>query len=204
MIVFDPAVQSAKDTYKLLIGSVLPRPVALVTTLSEEGVLNAAPFSFFSIVSSNPPILSLAVQRKAGEPKDTARHAAARGELVIHIVDEDNVEQANKTAANVPTDVSEVKLAKFTPAASNVIAVPGVQEAKMRMECVVEQIVPAGDIDGKPVCDLILARVVQFHVDERIYDDRGHIAPDKLKPVGRMAGSDYARLGEMFSMERPS
>ncbi|MNG21890.1 hypothetical protein D3C84_1063100 [compost metagenome] len=71
------------------------------------------------------------------------------------------------------------------------------------MECVVEQIVPVGNIDERPACDLILARVVRFHIDESIYEN-GYILPDRLKPVGRMAGSDYARLGSMFSLERPS
>ncbi|MBB3113587.1 flavin reductase (DIM6/NTAB) family NADH-FMN oxidoreductase RutF [Paenibacillus phyllosphaerae] len=203
MITLDPAVQSAHDTYKLLIGSVVPRPIALVTTLSQEGVLNAAPFSFFNIVSNQPPVLSVAVQRKNGEQKDTARHAAARGELVIHIVDEDNVSLANETAANLPSDVSEVALAGLTPVASESIAVPGIAEAKVRMECVIEQIVPVGETDGKIAADLILARVVRFHVDERVYE-KGRILANQLKPVSRMAGNDYSRLGGTFSIDRPS
>lgn len=108
MISIDPNTQSERDTYKLLIGSVVPRPVAFVTTLSADGVLNAAPFSYFSIVSSNPPLLSVSVQRKNGAPKDTARNAMQSGELVIHIVDEDTVAAVNETAANLPPDESEL------------------------------------------------------------------------------------------------
>ena len=104
VISIDPNTQSEQDIYKLLIGSVVPRPIAFVTTLSEDGVLNAAPFSYFSILTSNPPMLSVSVQRKNGTAKDTARNAMQSGELVIHIVDEDTVEAVNETAANLPPD----------------------------------------------------------------------------------------------------
>lgn len=99
MISIDPSAQSERDNYKLLIGSVSLRPIAFVTTLSNDGVLNAAPFSYFSIVSSNPPLLSVSAQHKNGEMKDTARNAITTRELVCHIVDEDNMTAVNQTAA---------------------------------------------------------------------------------------------------------
>ncbi|MFB9330189.1 flavin reductase family protein [Paenibacillus aurantiacus] len=203
MISIDPALHGERDVYKLMIGSVVPRPIAWVTTLSESDVLNAAPFSYFSIVSSNPPLLSVSVQRKGGEMKDTARNAIARGELVIHIVDEENVAQANETAANLPPEESEVELAGLTAVPSEAIAVPGLAEAKIRMECVLDQVVPLGRPgESDATGDLLIARVVRFHVAESVYQN-GRIDAGKLQPVSRMAGHDYAALGRLFTIDRP-
>ncbi|GJM82054.1 hypothetical protein HMSSN139_45500 [Paenibacillus sp. HMSSN-139] len=102
MISINPEHQTERDNYKLLIGSIIPRPVALVTTLSREGVLNAAPFSYFNIVTADPPMVSVAVQRKDGAPKDTARNAAAAGAFVVHIADEAYIRELNLTAARSP------------------------------------------------------------------------------------------------------
>lgn len=202
MISIDPSLQSERDNYKLLIGSIIPRPIAFVTTLSESGVLNAAPFSYFSIVSSSPPMLSIAVQRKNGVAKDTARNAAARGELVVHIVDESIAAAVNETAANLAPEESEIALTSLTTVASEVIAVPGIREAKVRMECVLEKFVALGGTEDAPTTDLLIARVVRFIVEEEIYEE-GRINPVKLNPVSRLAGSSYAGLGKMFEIERP-
>ncbi|WP_409343326.1 flavin reductase family protein [Paenibacillus sp. MBLB4367] len=202
MITIDPAAQNERDNYKLLIGSVVPRPIALVTTLTKDGVLNAAPFSYFSIVSASPPLLSVSVQRKQGAMKDTARNAIEAGAFVIHITDESIVERVNETAAALPPDESEVTRAGFTPVASEAIAVPGLKEAKIRMECVLEQAIPLGGSGSGPACDLLIGRVVRFHLAEDVYED-GHIDPVALNPVSRMAGSTYAKLGAMFAIERP-
>lgn len=202
MIRIDPADVTIQDSYKLLIGSILPRPVALVTTLSEDGVLNAAPFSFFTIVTANPPTVAVSVQRKDGLPKDTARHAMGRGEFVVHIVDENNVEAANQAAAPVPPDVSEVELAGLTAVDSSTVSVPGILEARVRMECVLEQAIPVGGSEDAPACDMLLGRVTAFHIAEELYQN-GRIDASGLKPVGRMAGNDYAKLGESFTLVRP-
>jgi flavin reductase (DIM6/NTAB) family NADH-FMN oxidoreductase RutF len=202
MIAIDPALQQDRDNYKLLIGSVVPRPVAFVTTLSERGVLNGAPFSYFSIVSSSPPRLSLSIQRREGKMKDTARNSIHAGELVIHIVDESNVEAVNRTAASVAADVSEIALAGLTPAASEVVKVPGIAEASIRMECVLERAIALEDTEGEPACDLLIARVVRFHVADAIIEG-GRIDASKLAPVSRMAGNDYVKLGSMFTLDRP-
>ncbi|MBD8499342.1 flavin reductase family protein [Paenibacillus arenosi] len=202
MISIDVTQLTDKDAYKLLIGSVVPRPIAFITTLSQEGVLNAAPFSYFSIVSSNPPMLSVSVQRKAGVMKDTARNAIESAELVIHIVDEAIVKAVNETAANVPPYVSEVELARLTPIESESIRVPGIAESKIRMECVLEKSIPLGGADETPACDLLIARVVLAHIADDIYED-GRIDAEQLQPVSRMAGSYYSSLGKLFSIERP-
>ena len=108
----DPKTISERENYKFLIGSIIPRPIAFVTSLSEEGVLNGAPFSYFNIVSSNPPMISLSIQRSGGKQKDTARNILHSKEFVIHIVDEDNVMKINETAATLPPDKSEIELAQ--------------------------------------------------------------------------------------------
>ncbi|MEV5029930.1 flavin reductase family protein [Paenibacillus sp. LPE1-1-1.1] len=200
----DPASQSVQDNYKLLIGSIVPRPIAFVTTRSSEGVLNAAPFSFFNIVTANPPMVAVSVQRKPdGLQKDTARNAVSAGEFVVHISDESYIEAINVTAAILPAEESEVALAGLTPVASETIGVPGVAEARIRMECVLEQALALGGSADSPACDLLIGRVVRFHLDEALYEN-GRIDAKALKPVSRLAGSDYAKLGEQFSIERPS
>lgn len=202
LIVIDPATISDRENYKLLVGSVAPRPIALVASLSINGVINVAPFSYFNVVSSQPPMLSVSVGRKQGNMKDTARNIKDTGEFVVHIVDETNVHAANLAAQSLPPDVSEVEVAGFTPVASEAISVPGIREAKVRMECVLEQIIRLGETEGDPTCDLIIGRVVRFHIDEDIYE-QGNIRSDKLKPVGRMGGSQYTTLGKTFILERP-
>jgi flavin reductase (DIM6/NTAB) family NADH-FMN oxidoreductase RutF len=202
MIVIDPTTQSERDNYKLLIGSIIPRPIAFVTTLSGAGVLNAAPFSYFNIVTSAPPMVSVSIQRKDGVSKDTARNALDRGAFVVHITDEHNVESVNQTAIALPSDQSEVNLVGLTAVPSKKIEVPGLKEAKIRMECVLERSIPLGGAGGFPSCDLLIGRVVCFHIDEVLYSN-GRIDTELLKPVSRLAGNNYSKLGEVFELERP-
>ncbi|GGH32021.1 flavin reductase family protein [Paenibacillus segetis] len=202
MLSIDPNNQSERDNYKLLIGSIIPRPIAMVTTVSNSGVLNAAPFSYFNIVTANPPLISVSVQRKQGALKDTSRNAIESGAFVVHISDESYIQGINTTAANLAPDESEVMLAGLTPIASEVISVPGLAEAKIRMECLLEQAIPLGGTEDAPATDLLIGRVVRFHVDESLYHN-GHIDPEKLQPVSRLAGANYSKLGEIFSIERP-
>ncbi|EIT87123.1 hypothetical protein A374_02679 [Fictibacillus macauensis ZFHKF-1] len=204
MKAIDPTTLSSKDNYKFLIGSIIPRPIAFVTTITEEGVVNAAPFSFFNIVSASPPLLAVSVQRAGGTQKDTARNAISQREFVVHISAEHYVEAINETAAALPPHESEVARAGLTTVPSTVVSVPGIKEASIRMECVLEQALPLGESeDGEPACDLLIGKVVHYHITEELYKD-GKIDPHALKPVSRLAGNDYAKLGEIFTIERPS
>ncbi|MBD0382183.1 flavin reductase family protein [Paenibacillus sedimenti] len=203
MISIDPTSQSERENYKFLIGSIIPRPIAFVTTLSKEGVLNAAPYSYFTIVTANPPMVAISVQRKQGERKDTSRNAIETGAFVVHISDESYINEINQTAANLPPGESEVSLAGLTPVTSDKIAVPGIAEASIRMECVLDQAIPLGGTEGSPAADLLIGRVVQFHIAEALYDSGGHIDAVGLKPVSRLAGNSYAKLGEIFAIDRP-
>ncbi|MEH7123668.1 flavin reductase family protein [Bacillus sp. JJ1773] len=201
MLSIDPNTNTERENYKFLIGSIIPRPIAFVTTLSEEGILNGAPFSYFNIVSSNPPMISLSIQRSAGRQKDTAKNILEKKEFVVHIVDEQNVGKVNKTAASLPPYESEVELAEFTQIDSVKISVPGVKQAKIRMECILEHSLELGDKD-LPGCDFIIGKVVQFHIENDIYEN-GRIDSKGLAAVSRLAGNHYAKIGEIFEIERP-
>ncbi|TDL75391.1 flavin reductase family protein [Rhodococcus qingshengii] len=201
MLSIDPASLSERENYKFLIGSIIPRPIAFVTTSSKDGVLNGAPFSYFNIVSSNPPMISLSIQRPSGRQKDTARNIIESKEFVVHIVDEQNVEKINKTAANLPPEESEIELAHLSPVESVKISVPGIKEAKIRMECSLEHSLELGGTETLG-CDFIIGKVVQFHIEEDIYEN-GRINPRGLAAVSRLAGNYYAKIGEIFDIERP-
>ncbi|RNF39880.1 flavin reductase family protein [Planococcus salinus] len=196
MLSFDPNEQSDRENYKLLIGSVIPRPIAFITSVAEDGTVNAAPFSYFNAISSKPPLLTVSVQRKSRKSKDTARNIREKKEFVVHIVDEENVVEVNKTAASLPADQSEIDLTDFTLIDSEAVSIPAVKQSKVRFECVLEQLVELGETD------LIIGRIVRFHIDEAIYQE-GRISAEALKPVSRLAGTNYAKLGEIFSLKRP-
>lgn len=200
MISIDPKQNSERENYKLLIGTIIPRPIAFVTTQSEDGILNGAPFSYFNIVSSNPPMVSLAIQRPEGRLKDTARNIYNNHQFVVHIVDDENVGQINQTAASLPATESEIDLANLTPVQSESVAVAGVMEAKVRMECKLVQAISLGG--EEPKSDLFIGEIVQFHIDESIYRE-GRVDPRALNAVSRLAGSNYATIGEIFTIERP-
>ncbi|MER1988004.1 MAG: flavin reductase family protein [Solibacillus sp.] len=198
----DPQKLSERDNYKFLIGSIIPRPIAFVTTKSAEGVVNAAPFSFFNIVSSNPPLISVSIQRPGGRVKDTARNILAMNEFVVHIVDTTNVEKVNETAAVLPPEESEIPRAGFTLIDSTNIQVPAVAEAKVRFECKLEQALELGGAGEHPGCDLLIGKVVAYHIDEELYAD-GRIDAEGLAAVSRLAGDDYAEIGRTFTIARP-
>ncbi len=196
-----PEVLSQKENYKLLIGSIIPRPIALVTTESDDNVLNIAPFSFFNVVSSDPPILSIAVQRVNGEMKDTARNIIQNKEAVVHIVDTDNVRDANQTAALLSHEETELERTNFETVDSVEVSVKGLKQSKARFEAVLYDDIVI-EKDGQPISDLLLLEVKYYHFDEGIYDD-GYINKEKLKAVSRLAGNDYAEIGHTFTIERP-
>ncbi|KQL57392.1 MULTISPECIES: flavin reductase family protein [Bacillaceae] len=196
---------TAKERYKLLSGTVIPRPIAFVTTRStESGKTNAAPFSFFSMLAGDPPLLSIAVGRKKGLMKDTARNAVASKELVIHVVHEDLVSDMNQTAATLKPEESEVDLTSLSLVESTSIQVPGIKEALVRFECQLESHLPIQNDEGEVSFDLLIARVIVIHLDETVYNkEKNYVLPDKLKPVARLSGPNYAGLGEFFSLKRP-
>lgn len=196
-----PEALTLRENYKLLIGSIIPRPVAVVTTQSESGVVNIAPFSFFNIVSSEPAFVSLSIQRKNGVEKDTARNLRLTKEGVIHILDEGNVAAANQSAANLPPEISEQTVADFTLSESIKVRPPGLNEAKIRFEVRVHQHVLIKK-DETIAADFFILAIEHYLIADEVYED-GKINPHQLQPVSRLAGNDYSKLGELFTLERP-
>ena len=201
MIEKDLSSLSEQEVYKLLTGTIVPRPIAFVTSLSEKGVLNGAPFSYFSIVSTKPPIISLSIQRKGGVMKDTARNILSQKEFVVHGVDKKNLTAVNGSAASLPPEESEIEKTGLSIKGSTKISVPGVSEAKVRMECMLYDHLEIKE-DGKTTADLLLGKVVYAHLSEEIHEV-GRIRMDAYDPVARLAGPYYSTLGEMIHLERP-
>lgn len=202
MLNFSPQDLTAKEKKKFLIGSVIPRPIALVSTMSDSGVVNIAPFSYFNIVTYDPPMLSIAVQRVDGESKDTARNIYENKEAVVQVVDTDNVEAANATSAPLGPDESELDVSSFTTADSKAVRVPGLNETKVRVETELYDSMVIYNEENIATTDVLLLKVKHYHIDETIYHN-GYIDPLKLNAVSRLAGSDYAEIGKLFTIERP-
>ena len=203
MISLDPFTMSEKDNYMFLTGSIIPRPIAIVSSISNEGVVNIAPFSYFTIVSANPPMIAVSVQRKNGMKKDTAQNILDSGEFVVHITDEGNIEDANRTAAELPPNVSELEVSDFELTESETIRVPGISNAKVRLECTLAKALPlGGQVADDASCDLIIGNVTRYHIDESIYEN-GKIDAEELRPISRLAGQYYMKMGDIFLLERP-
>ena len=203
---FDPDAMAPADKYKLLVGCVVPRPIAFVSTVDTHGVPNVAPYSFFTAASANPPVLCFCPSIR--EPKngldahkDTLANVRETGEFVVNIVSEDFADKMNAAAAQVLPGVDEFELAGLTATPSELVRAPGVGESRVRMECKLMQIVQLSEelMGGS----LVIGRVVRFHIADEILGESMHIDPDKLSAVGRMAGSSYVRTHDRFDLERP-
>jgi flavin reductase (DIM6/NTAB) family NADH-FMN oxidoreductase RutF len=188
-----------RDLYKLVCGLVVPRPIALTTTVSLRGVVNAAPFSFFNIFSERPAVVVLGLNSKPdGTTKDTTRNIRETGEYVIHVVTEDIAEMANVCATEFPSDVSEIDIAKFTLKPSRVVAPPTIAEAPVALECRLMSITPVS-----PVRNIVLGEVVRIRTAPGIVDPvRYHVDIAAYRPVARLFGNLYARLGGLFELRR--
>jgi flavin reductase (DIM6/NTAB) family NADH-FMN oxidoreductase RutF len=202
MLAFDPANHSTNDIYKLMIGSIVPRPIALVSSIDDDGVRNLAPFSYFTACSANPPVVVFCPILRPVPPmaKDTLRNITATREFVVNIVSEDFAERMNATAAQVPPEVDEFVLSGLTPLASELIKPARVAESHIQMECRLLQVVQVSDQPGGG--SLVLGEVLRFHVCSDLIQNF-RIDPDKLRAIGRMAGSTYVRTTDRFDMERP-
>jgi flavin reductase (DIM6/NTAB) family NADH-FMN oxidoreductase RutF len=195
----DPASQSPAASYALLVTSIVPRPIALVSTLSREGVTNLAPFSFFNAVCAEPPVICFAVGNRA-PAKDTIANIRSTGEFVVNIVSEAIAERMNLCAGDYPAGVSEFTVSGLTPEPSKIVQPPCVLESPVNMECRLIQIV---DVSTRPAGgSLILGEVVRFHF-ERAMVANGRIDAAKLSAVGRMGGNEYTRTRDRFEMIRP-
>ena len=201
-MIIDPRDHEPRDIYRLMTGVIVPRPIAFVSTVNAQGSRNLAPFSFFTAISANPPVICFApmIRGRDSSIKDTLRNIRATREFVVNVVTEQIGEQMNVTSADVPPEVDEFLLAHLTPIPSDLIGPPRVGESPVNMECRLLQIV---EISPKPLGgSLVIGEVLRFHVADDLIDGF-HIDPDLLKAIGRMSGSTYTRTAQRFNMERP-
>lgn len=188
-----------RAAHDLLKGCVAPRPIAWISTISDSGVINAAPYSCFTFVATVPPMICFSVERRAdGGHKDTLRNAEWTGDFVVNLVPEELATAMNLCAEDLPADVSEVVRAGLTPAPGQLVASPRISESPVNLECRVSQVIAL----GKSEHSLVIAEIVLVHVRDDLYVD-GTVDLDKLRPIGRLAGNDYCRVGDVFKLDRP-
>lgn len=200
-VVLDPSELDAIDGYKLLIGLVVPRPIAWVGTLDTDGRPNLAPYSFFNGVAATPPhIMFSTIGRGASAGKDTLINVRETGEFSVNFVSEDVAEAMNVTSGNYPPDVNEFEVAGVTAGEGEVITAPLVRESKASFECRLVDIVHVGQLPMPG--NIVIGQVLRFHIREDLLDGT-RVDQHSLEAVGRMGGPHYTRTRDIFSMERP-
>lgn len=199
----NPEGQSWQSVYKLLTGSIIPRPIAWVSTIDAEGRANLAPFSFFNLVCANPPhiLFNPMIRNTDAGLKDTLLNIRATGEFVVNIVTEDLAIAMNETSAELPEGIDEFALADLIPSSSTVVHPPGVAASPVRLECRLAHLIEISDQPGGG--SVVIGRVVHLHVADEVLFDGDKIDVTKLKPIGRIGGSFYCRLSDTFQMVRP-
>jgi len=199
---FDPAALPPNGMYKLLISSVVPRPIAWVSSVDASGVRNLAPFSYFMAITDDPPTIAFSCSyRGAGADgkKDTLRNVEATGEFVVNVVDDDRAAQMNVTSGDYPPEVDEFEMAGLSVAPGARVRAPRVADAPISMECRLDRVVPVGR------ANLVLGRIVYMHVRDGLYDAAtGRVDMRRLRPVGRLAGNLYTHVHDIFEMKRPN
>jgi flavin reductase (DIM6/NTAB) family NADH-FMN oxidoreductase RutF len=194
---FDPEKIPARAVYNLLIGLVAPRPIALVTSMDEEGRLNAAPFSSYNYLCTDPPVVGIGVTNRPGEhfvPKDTARNIRRTGEFVVNVVTEDLLRHMNVCATDFPADVDELEMAGLETTASTHVKVPRIAQAHAALECKEFQTIEIGR------SRIVMGRVVGFYIEDQYVDPAGpYVRAEELHAMGRMNGlGSYVRTRDAF------
>ena len=197
----DPREMAPTAVYKLLIGCVVPRPIAWVSTVDADGVNNLAPFSFFMGVCGDPPTIAFSSGPREGQKKDTAANAARAGEFVVNVVDDPLAEAMNLTSGEYPPGVDEFALTGLTAVPGVRVRAPRVAEAPISLECRLSQIINV----GRGPHQLVLGEIVYFHIRDELYNaETGRIDMHRLHPVGRLAGEMYGHVRDVYAMKRPN
>ena len=202
-MIINPSEQDYRNIYKLMVGVIVPRPIAFVSTLSAEGIRNLAPFSFFTGISANPPVICFSPMTRGPDAsrKDTLRNIEAVKQFVVNVVSEEFAGKMNVCSAEFPPEVDEFEMSGLTPIPSDLVKPPRVKESHINMECRLVQIV---HVSAKPLGgSLVLGEVLRFHIDDALFDDF-KIDPGKLHAIGRMGGPTYTRTTDRFDMARPA
>ena len=195
MVEVDVAALDADEAYKLLVGAVVPRPIAWVSTLNAAGRVNLAPFSCFTFVSNDPPLLAISVGQRLGGLKDTPRNIESRGEFVVHIAHESQVGPLHESSEEHPPEVSETDLLGLATVPSRQVSVPRLVDAPVAMECRHAQTLEFGRLRTR----LVLGEVLCFHVAEDLWTG-ARIDAERFRPLARLGGPRYARLGEVMTL----
>jgi flavin reductase (DIM6/NTAB) family NADH-FMN oxidoreductase RutF len=188
----------SEKAYRLIVGCVVPRPVAWITTLGADGRVNAAPFSSYNYVATHPPMVAVNIVARAGVDKDTARNIRAAGEFVVNVATEDNLEVMHRSAAEYPADVSETELLGIELLPSRRVRAPRIASSPVHLECRLDKVVPL----GRGLNVLYIAEVVAFHLSDRVYDGR-NVDSVRMRPIARLGGPYYATLGEIHQRAMP-
>lgn len=200
---FSATELTRKQNYKFLTGSVIPRPIAWITTQGPDQVTNLAPFSFFNVVGSGLPLVMISINRKGPQMKDSARNLLSHPEGVIHIVSQDLIAEMNQTAASLDPNESELNLTDLELIESHTVSVPGIKKAKIRLEVQLDQYVPI-EHEGIVINDLFILKVTDYHFSDEIFDpEKEYLLPDKIDPVARLAGNNYANITNFQTLKRP-
>ena len=201
-MIYDPAEHSFSETHKLMIGSIVPRPIALVSTTSKDGINNLAPFSYFNGVCSKPPTIMFAPARRGwdGKEKDTLINIRDTKEFSINVVSEDIGEKMVICSTDFKNEIDEFAKSGLSPIPSKKITPPIVLESKINLECKLNQIVQIGEDDAGSGF-IVIGTIILFHIDDHVYD-KGRIILDKLEPLGRVAGNGYVRSNNAFDIIR--
>ncbi|KMS50564.1 hypothetical protein V474_07070 [Novosphingobium barchaimii LL02] len=198
---FDFSKVATPDRYKLMGSSITPRPIAWVTTISGEGLRNAAPYSFFNMMGAEPPLIALGMMRRAdGTHKDSAANILETGEFVVNLVSETDSASMNFTCIDGPPDFDELTAAGLQTFPSSVIGAPRIASAPVAMECRLYQSIEAGKTT------IALGEVLRFHIDDAFIDaERLHVDTLAMNLVARVHGAGwYARTTDLFQMTRPT
>ena len=198
----DPKAASQRDIYKILTGTVIPRPIGWISTVSEGGIPNLAPFSFFNAVGEDPPHVMFSTVHTGNAHKDTLNNVLATGEFVVNMATEALAEAMNATSVNLPPEGNEFEYAGLTPLPSVLVKPFRVKESPVHFECrMVHQYTLEGHKDGGAT--IIIGRIVMFHIDDSVLTEDFKINPEMYRPIARLAGNNYATVGEIFSIKRP-
>ena len=193
---------SARDAYRWMISTIVPRPIAWVSTISPDGITNLAPYSFFQGVCANPPTLMFVpVNNRQGQPKDTIRNIEAVPEFAVNLVAHELGQAMSNTAAMLPYGESEFTTFGIESAASEKIRPPRVAAAPVAYECTLDRIVRIGE--GPLAANGVFGRILALHVRDELLGDDGLPDTRKLDLIGRMGGDDYTTTRDTFTMERP-
>ena len=199
-MIIDPLTHD--NFYAILTGVVVPRPIAFISSISNSGTRNLAPFSFFNAVCSVPPTVVVSIKRHTGDKaKDTLSNIEETGDFVINTVVDSISEKMNITSAEYPTTVDEFEIARLTPLNSTIVRAPRVKESPVNLECQLKQIIPIGT--GLEQYGLVIAEVVLAHIQDTIIDGNS-INQSNLKAIGRLTGNMYTHTHQLFAMNRPT